>query len=63
MGPSEIQQKKVCFNRVPRPVHPCTGPAHGPELSIFSHCSLCTATEESFAWTRPRVNLLVTFTD
>ena len=32
------------------------GPAHGPELSIFT--SLCTAIEESFARASPRVNLL-----
>ena len=50
--------EKVCFNHLPGPVPrgQYIGPAHGPELSIFT--SLCTATEESFAWARPRVNLL-----
>ena len=57
----------ICFGHIisdgsisntPEKVFPGPAPRAGtrPELSIFA--SLCTATEEIFAWARPRVNLI-----
>ena len=55
MGPFQIQQKRYVLI-IYRGQY--IGPAHGPELSIFTSLCRPTATEESLAWARPRVNLL-----